>query len=334
VPVEAREREARRRAGSHRVAVVHQAPGQQREQRGDDPDRGHPGGELEGHAHQAGTMKTVVPTSTCSNSHSASEMCIRTQPCEREYPIEASSGVPWIPTPGAESPIQRVPSGFPGPGGTGFSPWAHDEAGGYHHGLRHLTTIAKRPSGVGYDDCPTAIPNARFEAHACVQKELLRLPADHDHRSKGRAADLPRDRDEREHERRPPARRERADDLDLGRVLVELWPTAALRQVRRQVPQQEHRVDRGPVEVLRERREIRAERLRVHDDRQRYRRPRACVHPTRDGGLHVRDRAEADGVGGKAVDTDAEHERLVEGLPNRGHRGLRLEPSRSGRRRP
>ena len=31
-------------------------------------------------------------------------------------------GVPWMPTPGAERPIQRVPSGLPGPGGTGSSP--------------------------------------------------------------------------------------------------------------------------------------------------------------------------------------------------------------------
>jgi hypothetical protein len=57
--------------------------------------------------------------------------------------------VPWMPTPEAERPIQRVPSGFPGPGGIGFSPLAHDEFGGYHHGLRHLTTTDQRPSGVG-----------------------------------------------------------------------------------------------------------------------------------------------------------------------------------------
>src|SRR5436190_1428839 len=54
-------------------------------------------------------------------------MCIRMHPCESEYPIEPSSGVPWMPTPGALSPIQRVPSGLPGPGGTGFSPAAHGE---------------------------------------------------------------------------------------------------------------------------------------------------------------------------------------------------------------
>jgi len=37
-----------------------------------------------------------------------------------------------------------------GPGGTGFSPFAHASCvGGYHVGSFHLTTIWKRPSGVG-----------------------------------------------------------------------------------------------------------------------------------------------------------------------------------------
>ena len=36
--------------------------------------------QLQRAAHQ--TMKTVVPTSTCSKSHSASGMCIRMQPWE------------------------------------------------------------------------------------------------------------------------------------------------------------------------------------------------------------------------------------------------------------
>src|SRR5438045_3487600 len=66
-----------------------------------------------------------------------------------------------MPTPGAESPIQRVPSGLPGPGGTGFSPAAHGDAGGYHHGFLHLTTIWNRPSGVGYTVCPVATWNRR-----------------------------------------------------------------------------------------------------------------------------------------------------------------------------
>src|SRR5436189_5851435 len=66
-----------------------------------------------------------------------------------------------MPTPGAESPIQRVPRGFPGPGGIGFDPCAQGESGGYHHGFRHLTTILKRPSGVGYWVCPVATAKKR-----------------------------------------------------------------------------------------------------------------------------------------------------------------------------
>ena len=86
-------------------------------------------------------MNTGVPTATWLNSHSASRMYIRMQPCESEYPIEPGFGVPWMPTPGADRPIQRVPSGLFGPGGIGFCPFAHGELGGYHHGFLHLTTI-------------------------------------------------------------------------------------------------------------------------------------------------------------------------------------------------
>src|SRR5690348_63278 len=64
-----------------------------------------------------------------------------------------------MPTPGTLRPIQRVPSGLPGPGGTGLSPAAHGEFGGNHQGFRHMTTMLKRPSGVGYAGWPTATPN-------------------------------------------------------------------------------------------------------------------------------------------------------------------------------
>src|SRR5215216_2098602 len=66
-----------------------------------------------------------------------------------------------MPMPSASRPIQRVPSGFPGPGGTGFAPAAHGESGGYHHGFSHFTSMWKCPSGVGYDDCPVATPKTR-----------------------------------------------------------------------------------------------------------------------------------------------------------------------------
>src|SRR3954454_6548447 len=66
-----------------------------------------------------------------------------------------------MPIPSASRPIQRVPSGLPGPGGTGFAPAAHGESGGYHHGFSHLTSMWKCPSGVGYEDWPVATPNTR-----------------------------------------------------------------------------------------------------------------------------------------------------------------------------
>ena len=66
-----------------------------------------------------------------------------------------------MPTAGAERPIHRVPRGLPGPGGIGSASFAQSDAGGYHHGLRHLTTISHFPSGVGYLDWPVATPKSR-----------------------------------------------------------------------------------------------------------------------------------------------------------------------------
>jgi hypothetical protein len=66
-----------------------------------------------------------------------------------------------MPTAGDEIPIQRVPSGFPGPGGIGSASFAQSDAGGYHHGFRHMTTISKLPRGVGYWLWPVATPNVR-----------------------------------------------------------------------------------------------------------------------------------------------------------------------------
>src|SRR4029453_11032605 len=45
--------------------------------------------------------------------------------------------------------------------GIGFESFAQSDAGGYHHGFRHLTTISNLPSGVGYLDCPVATPKLR-----------------------------------------------------------------------------------------------------------------------------------------------------------------------------
>src|SRR6266516_7952201 len=66
-----------------------------------------------------------------------------------------------MPTPGAERPIQRVPSGLPGPGGTGRKPCAQGDGGGYHHGSRCFVTISNVPDGVGYRDWPVATPKRR-----------------------------------------------------------------------------------------------------------------------------------------------------------------------------
>ena len=66
------------------VAVVGHPPDQQREKAEDESEREALRGEPGRTRHQAATMNTVVPTSTWLNSHSASGMCIRMQPCETE----------------------------------------------------------------------------------------------------------------------------------------------------------------------------------------------------------------------------------------------------------
>ena len=66
-----------------------------------------------------------------------------------------------MPTAGAERPIQRVPSGLPGPGGIGFAPCAHVESGGRHHGFRCMSTIDHQPAGVGYAAWPVATAKTR-----------------------------------------------------------------------------------------------------------------------------------------------------------------------------
>ena len=64
-----------------------------------------------------------------------------------------------MPTPETLRPIQRVPSGLSGPGGTGSSPCAHGESGGVQVGSTTLLMMWKLPVGVGYADWPTATPN-------------------------------------------------------------------------------------------------------------------------------------------------------------------------------
>ena len=96
-------------------------------------------------AAEAQARKTTdSPTSTYSNSFSTSGMCMRMQPCEAAVPIEPSSGVPWMPTAGADVPIQRVPSGLPAPGGIGSRPFAHGEFGGIQVGFLSFSVIDER----------------------------------------------------------------------------------------------------------------------------------------------------------------------------------------------
>src|SRR5215210_3035168 len=66
-----------------------------------------------------------------------------------------------MPTPGAESPIQRVPSGLPGPGGIGSLPFAQSESGGRHHGFFCMLAMLNVPDGVGYCDVPVATRKCR-----------------------------------------------------------------------------------------------------------------------------------------------------------------------------
>src|SRR5580765_2211273 len=106
-------------------------------------------------------IQTRVPTLTKRNSDSASRFFIRMQPWEIEYPTDAGFGVPWMPTSGTERPIQRVPSGFSGPGGIGSRSFAQLESGGYHQGRRYLLTILNRPWGVGVHVPPVATVNTR-----------------------------------------------------------------------------------------------------------------------------------------------------------------------------
>ena len=63
--------------------------------------------------------------------------------------------MPWIPTLGALSPIQRVPR-VSGPGPNRLLPSAQAELGGVQVGCRTFEMILYEPVGVGYAGCPTA----------------------------------------------------------------------------------------------------------------------------------------------------------------------------------
>ena len=111
--------------------------------------------------------------------------CSRARRCSRSTRRRV---VPWMPTPGAFSPIQRVPSGFAGPGGTGFRPLRpRVEVGGYHHGFALLV-----------DDPPDARPAsgrspARSRRGTCARasrpwksRSVFAARVDDDHRPEAR----------------------------------------------------------------------------------------------------------------------------------------------------
>ena len=65
-----------------------------------------------------------------------------------------------------------MPRGFPGPGGIGFAPFAHGDFGGYHHGLRHLTTTCQVPSGVGIHGTPDDTSIGYSASHGCIRMHI------------------------------------------------------------------------------------------------------------------------------------------------------------------
>ena len=73
---------------------------------------------------------------------------------------------------GAVVPIQRVPSGFPAPGGIDESSAAHGESGGYHTGSFCLSLISYSPVGVGYAGWPIAIGYVRMTRPLRIRRTL------------------------------------------------------------------------------------------------------------------------------------------------------------------
>src|SRR5262245_30600939 len=81
------------------------------------------------------------------------------QPCDAAVPIVYAWGVPWMPTAGADVPIQRVPSGLPAPGGIGSRPFAQGEFGGIQVGFFSFSVTTNVPVGDGNLGCPIATGN-------------------------------------------------------------------------------------------------------------------------------------------------------------------------------
>ena len=119
---------------------------------------------------------------TCRNNHSASWICIRMQPwrpSSRSTPRRACRGSRHRARSGPSSASR---AGCSGPGGTGFSPAAHGELGGYHQGFLHLTTIRKRAERCRVDRLSGRNREDSPGPHPAIEMELVGAAADHDHR--------------------------------------------------------------------------------------------------------------------------------------------------------
>ncbi len=98
--------------------------------------------------------------------------------------------MPCRPTPGDEMPIQRVPSGLPGPGGTGSSPAAHAESGGYHQGLACFWMISKRPMRRRVLRAPDGdAEHLQLDAALRVERDAVERAVDDDRRRQGARGD-------------------------------------------------------------------------------------------------------------------------------------------------
>ena len=80
-------------------------------------------------------------------------------------------------------PSSACRAGCPGPGGTGFSPLAQAEFGGYHHGFAPLDDDRPAPERGRVDRLAGRDAEDALEAHALVEVEPVRAAVDDDHRA-------------------------------------------------------------------------------------------------------------------------------------------------------
>src|SRR5262245_27207717 len=109
-------RKRRRRGGGRadKWLKLERVPRQRQHHRGDDPRHA----QLDDRTAAPDACHrsfTGVPTVTREASFSASQLVMRTQPCDSVRPICEGSGVPWNPKCSLSMPIQTTPTGLFGP---------------------------------------------------------------------------------------------------------------------------------------------------------------------------------------------------------------------------